>query len=337
VNKIFFTLLLICLFGCSTVQKRTPHFAISTAEYTELNEFCATNSLTYQFDTVDDIIYIYSAESDMTLLLDSLVGIFSGKVLPLPSPPINYQGKILIPNQITEISTYTKKSKFTPTLEVKTIVIDPGHGGKDPGAISKGGLKEKEVNLKISKYLKIELEKRGFSVFLTRSTDVYISLAQRVNFAKKCNADLFLSLHANANNSSGVKGIEIYYLLPSRVNSLSRSLKLIGQECFPGEHMPKSAKIIFWDLLINKNYCLSVELSDKLYDTFKKFNFNVKFPKKAPFYVLRLAYVPSVLVEVGYLTNHYEEKALRKKYYQKQLAETIALGIVSLKESYMNR
>lgn len=335
-NKLFFIILLIWFSACSTGQRRSELFSDSAAEYIKLDDFCEANNFKYQFDTVDDILYIYSGRKEVTLLLNAPIAIFSGTALPLLSSPINSQGKIFIPKQITEVIAYNRRGAFIPMIDIQTIVIDPGHGGKDPGAIAKSGFKEKEINLKVSKYLKAELEKRGFNVFLTRVADIYLSLAERVNFAKKCNADLFLSIHANANNSSKVNGIEIYYLSPSRVDSLNRSVKLSNLECFPGEQMPKTARIIFWDLLITRNHCLSVELSDKLYDTFKKFNFNVKLPRKAPFYVLRRAYVPSVLIELGYLTNYYEEKTLRKNYYQKQLAETIALGIVSLKKNYTN-
>ncbi len=89
-------------------------------------------------------------------------------------------------------------------------------------------------------------------------------------------------------------------------------------------------------MIFTKNYALSVDLSHSLYFSFKNLGFNVKPPKKAPFYVLRLAYAPSVLVETGYLSNRYEERWLRKTSYQKQIAEAIALAIASMNKQYNN-
>ena len=85
-----------------------------------------------------------------------------------------------------------------PAIAIKTIVLDPGHGGKDPGAISKRGIKEKHLNLKITKLLKKELERRGFRVYLTRSSDMFLTLQGRVEKAKQKNADLFISILASA-------------------------------------------------------------------------------------------------------------------------------------------
>jgi len=174
----------------------------------------------------------------------------------------------------------------------------------------------------------------GFKVILTRNKDVFVSLAQRANIAKQHNADLFVSIHANANRSRKVDGVEIYYLSPAHLKAQERSVRLARSENFQGKSMSLDTKAILWDLLIRKNYCLSVELSDIFYLTFKNLGFNIKPPRKAPFYVLKYAYVPSILIEMGYLSNVYEEKTLRKKYYQKQIAQAIALGISSLKRRH---
>jgi N-acetylmuramoyl-L-alanine amidase len=92
--------------------------------------------------------------------------------------------------------------------------------------------------------------------------------------------------------------------------------------------------VILWDLLLTKNYALSVDLSHAVYFSFKNLGFTITPPKKAPFYVLRLAYVPAVLVEIGYLSNRYEERTLQRRSYQKQIAEAITLGVVSLSKEY---
>ena len=316
--------------GCATTSSRSGSLAISTKNYIGLDDFCSRYNLNYKFDTLSDIIVLYSPEKEINLLLGSKVGILDGSVFQLKNPPLYRKSRIILPPDLKEIITSEKITAFKPDFTVKTIVIDPGHGGKDPGAVSRSGLKEKDVNLKIAKYLKEELQKKGFKVFLTRNSDIFLNLPQRVDFARKHSADLFVSVHANANRSKKVNGTEVYYLTPSRLKSHERSLKLAKQASPDGQNLPFDVKAILWDMQISKNYSNSVEAGEALCRSFKKLGFNVKPPKKAPFYVLRYAYTPSILVEVGYLSNRVEEKALRKDYYRRQLAQAIALGITSL-------
>jgi N-acetylmuramoyl-L-alanine amidase len=241
----------------------------------------------------------------------------------------------MLPRQFMDKLKFIKiVTPLRPGFIFRTIVIDPGHGGKDPGAISHNGLKEKNLNLTISKYIKEGLEKQGFKVILTRTKDTYLTLLDRVRIAKKNKADLFISIHTNSNRSRQINGIEVYYLSPSRLNSSERAMKLARSEDFEGKKLPIEVKTILWDLVITKNYSYSVEFSEILYSTFKKLGFSVTAPKKAPYYVLRFAYVPSVLLEIGYLSNRYEEKALRKQTYQKQIAQAVILAAVSLTERY---
>ena len=322
------------LHSCATLPERKVLPTVSATNYTTIESFCKKHNFQYDFDTIDDLLRIHSQTSDLKILLNSRVGTLNGTIFYLKSPPIYTRGIIYIPRQLDEFISSGRLVSFRPTFDIRTIVIDPGHGGKDPGAIAQDGLQEKVVNLAISKYLKSELEKHGFRVFLTRSTDIFISLNERVNIAKRNNADLFISIHANANRSRYISGVEIYHLLPSRLNSQDRSIKIATTEDFQGKKMPFDVKAILWDLLITKNYSSSVEFSEVLYFTFKNLGFKIRSPMKAPFYVLRYAYVPSILVETGYLSNSYEAKALRKSYYQKQIAHAVSLGVLSLQKRY---
>ena len=318
--------------GCVTTSGgSSSSLTVSAGDYVNLESFCVKRGLNYKFDTLSDLIVLYSKDKEINLLLGSRIGTVDGSIFQLKNSPLYFKNEIMLPLELEDIIVSENIVSFKPVFEVKTVVVDPGHGGKDPGAISRSGLKEKTVNLKIAKYLKQELEKKGFKVFLTRDRDEYLSLNQRVNIAKKHDADLFISLHANSNRSRNVKGAEVYYLSPSRVKSHERSLKLAKQSTFYGKDVSYTVKAILWDMLISKNYSNSIEVSGSLYYSFKKLGFNIKPPKKAPFYVLRFAYTPSVLVEVGYLSNKIEEKALRKDYYRRQLAQAIALGVDSLK------
>ena len=333
-KRVLIVLILIFVNACATAPHRSSGIRVSNSDYIDIVSFCKKHNFEYSFDTVDDLVRIYSPDKEIKLLLNSSVGTLSGSIFYLKKSPVYLKGKILLPRQLEKIITSGEFVSFRPLFTIKTIVVDPGHGGKDPGAISSSGLQEKTINLRVAKYLKQELEQMGFNVILTRSQDSFLSLAERTNIAKKHNADLFVSIHANSNYSRKVSGVEIYYLSPPQLKAQERSVRLARSENFQGKSISSDVKAILWDLLIRKNYGFSVELSDIFYLTFKNLGFNIKPPKKASFYVLRFAYVPSILVEMGYLSNRYEETALRKEYYQKQIAHAIALGISSLKRRH---
>ncbi|MFH1504838.1 MAG: N-acetylmuramoyl-L-alanine amidase [Candidatus Omnitrophota bacterium] len=322
------------LSGCAATHHRSTLRNVTASDYIDIESFCEKYNFEYHFDTIDDVLRISSRDGEIKVLLNSLVASFNGPVFYLKKAPVYFKGKIFLPRQLEKIVSSKSFTSFKPLFSVETIVIDPGHGGKDPGAISASGFKEKTVNLKVSKYLKEKLEKQGFKVFLTRTEDVFLSLQERIDIAQKYNADICVSIHANANHSSKVEGLEIYYLSPLQVNSRERSAKIAETESFRGKNITFDAKAILWDMLIDKNYSFSVEFSNILYFNFKNLGFKTKPPKKACFYVLKYARTPSVLVEMGYLTNQYEEKALRQQHYQKQIAEIIALSISSLKKRY---
>ena len=322
--------------GCASSAQLKNRRPVSVSNYLALDEFCRKYNFTYNFDTLDDTIYLNSPDKEIKLHLNSTVAMYNGSAVFLKIAPLYHQGRILLPPQLSELISKEPIASFKPTFKLKTIVIDAGHGGKDPGAISRRGLQEKKINLSIAGYLKEELEHQGFKIIMTRSQDCFLTLLERVNIAKKYSADLFVSVHANSSRSSGTSGTEIYYLTPSRVNSMERALKLAKSESFCAKKLDSDIETILWDLLIARNHALSYEMSNVLYFAFKDLGFSVKPPKQAPFYVLRFAYVPAVLVETGYLSNSYEERALRKKHYQKQIAQAIALGITSLNKRYNN-
>jgi N-acetylmuramoyl-L-alanine amidase len=274
-----------------------------------------------------------SKDKDIRLLLNSLIVYFNGDIFSLKKhAPFYSQGKIFIPRELESI-LLRKVPRRVPLISVKRVVIDPGHGGRDPGAISRRGLKEKDINLVVAKLLKRELEKRGFRVYLTRVRDVYLSLQRRVQIAKERRADLFVSVHTNSNRDQGVNGVEVYFLSPrysgksKRVTTLTKRLSLdLG--------ISSNKKGGSGGNIYIGNNTISREFATCLVSIFRKLGFKVRPPQGAPFYVLKYGYVPGVLVEIGYLTNRYEEKLLRSSRYQKQVAEAIALGVEALNDRY---
>jgi N-acetylmuramoyl-L-alanine amidase len=338
-KKFYFLLGLCFLFcGCAEVPYQSSQSLQcqpqASAAYIRLDEFCKKYNMDYSFDTLDDVVRIHSSDKDIRLIMGAMVGYFNGSIFYLPKAPYYQQGVIMVPGQLVSVISQEKFTAFRPSFTIKTIVVDAGHGGKDPGAISDFGCQEKSINLNVARYLEKELKKIGFKVILTRGHDTFLTLQERVDVAKQYNADLFVSIHSNSSESSYLKGVEVYYLSPARLDSQARALDLAKQEISRPYSLTADAKTILWDLKLSKNYTLSVEMADLIYQSFNNLGLSVKTPRKAPYYVLRLAYVPAVLVEIGYLSNRYEEKVLRKDYYQRQLANAIANGIVSMQKRY---
>ena len=339
-KKFLFLILSIAIFigGCATVTTKYPRAEKATPSYMELNRFCKKYDLKPNFNTLDDIIHLSSPRMDIRLLIDSSYMLYNERIFSLRNHPYYSRGIIFIPIEVGKIITshpFMLRKKAKP-VSIKTIVIDPGHGGKDPGAISPRGLKEKYITLKVAKLLKKELQAQGFRVYLTRNKDIYLTLRQRVQLAKIYNADLFISVHVNANRSRKIRGVEVYYLSERYFDSESKAVVMAENAPLSSDRgkLTKDTQRIVWDLLCNENNKESLDLANTIVYTLRRMGFKVRSPRGAPFYVLKYAYVPSVLVEIGYLTNYYEEKLLKTHYYQKQIAHGIALSIDLLNRRY---
>jgi N-acetylmuramoyl-L-alanine amidase len=216
-------------------------------------------------------------------------------------------------------------------LNVKRIVIDPGHGGKDPGCNSSGGVKEKNIVLGIARILKKKIEKEiGCEVFLTRNRDVFLPLERRTAIANMKKADLFISLHINAHRNRKISGLETYFL---NMATDERSVMVAARENATSEKNISDLQTILNDLMLNTKITESSRLAHNVQKGMvsrvrKKYtrarNLGVK---QAPFYVLIGAQMPAVLVETGFLTNRTERKRLLSKKYQESVAEGICAGI----------
>ncbi len=212
------------------------------------------------------------------------------------------------------------------------IVIDAGHGGKDPGAVGVGRLKEKDLTLAIARKLAVKLKNRlDCEVKLTRSTDTYLSLSRRTAMANAFGADIFISIHANASRSKSARGIETYYLDRSSDRSARRVAALENKTSEAGV---RETEQILADVLLNMKLPESKRLADNVQKALTKHvakkhgavrDLGVK---RAPFYVLTGAIMPSVLVETGFITNKAEAKRLKSNAYQDTVADSICAGIV---------
>ncbi len=236
--------------------------------------------------------------------------------------------------QKTETVKTTSKSPSTNQQHV--IVIDAGHGGKDPGCIGKGGTKEKTVVLSVAKKLKTQLDSAGYKTFLTRSSDTFLKLADRAEFAEKKRADLFISLHANANPSRNVKGFSVYTL--SEKASDEEAQKLAESENAADkidvngfEQFSKDIRVALSSLQQHAVAELSEEYANSCAKSLNRASVEQqKGPavRHAPFAVLRST-VPGALIELGHLSNKNEENLLKSDSHQNKLVAAIVKSINS--------
>ena len=225
------------------------------------------------------------------------------------------------------------RPKVNP-FRVRRVVIDPGHGGRDPGAMA-NGLKEKHLVLDIAKRVKRELEKKGgYEVILTRSTDKFLELEERAMVANNKSADIFVSIHINASRNRNVSGLETYIL---NLSTNEKSLEVAARENMVTEREMRKKRdelgVILASMSMNrdtrKSGVLAGKVQKSLVNNLRKHyrGINDHKDRGAMFYVLYRAHMPSVLVEVSYLTNRTESRRLRNTLYRSRAAYSIAAGI----------
>ncbi len=223
---------------------------------------------------------------------------------------------------------YTLAEQFG--LGVKTIVVDAGHGGKDPGALGKGGLREKDVVLKVAKKVAAKLKKKGYTVIMTRNRDVFIPLEERTAIANTKKADLFVSIHVNATVNRRVRGLETYYLslasTPEERQAAALENAVSSKQL--GELQSILADIMKNSKIKESRHFAGIMQSSLVKGMQKRYTqVENRGVRKAPFFVLIGAQMPSILVEVGFLSNRKEEKRLRSNRYLDGLATEIATGV----------
>jgi N-acetylmuramoyl-L-alanine amidase len=220
--------------------------------------------------------------------------------------------------------------------EVRTVIVDPGHGGADPGAIGVGGLREKDVTLRLSKLLSAKLRALGFRVVATREGDRSVSLEERTAIAEASNGDVFVSLHANSAPRRSVQGIETYY---PDANHERHSLRVAMRENgVSGDQLNELqrtlAKLRIAEISPYSQRLASLvqrQLARALPSRYGKIQ--DLGAKKGPFYVLFLSNMPAILIEAGFLTNKSDAKRLRNSDYLDSVATQISTGLERYRDS----
>ncbi|MBF0613646.1 MAG: hypothetical protein G8237_00845 [Magnetococcales bacterium] len=245
-------------------------------------------------------------------------------------------GSICLPTSVAHaaMESFNRTSK-----RGVVIAIDPGHGGEDPGAIGRSGLMEKEVTLAVANRVANAINAvPGFTARLTRTGDYFVPLNQRVSLARKYQADLFISLHADAFHVSSARGASVYCLSERGKPSPDKAIRLLERrennvDLIGGVDLDEVAdqevKGILMDLSqrdsLNRSLLLGNNLLASISNT-PPLSLHFKTIKQAGFAVLKAPDIPSVLVEMAFLSNREEEQMLQQPYHQESLAKAVTQG-----------
>ena len=249
--------------------------------------------------------------------------------VPLNTTQVAAQGLAQIPEAEVPLSHPRPIDRDAIPLLIKTIVIDPGHGG-DPGAIAESGLTEKEITLDIALRLHRLLSKGPFEVLLTRDTDRRLSLDKRVSFANEHKADLFLSIHVNSMEPHTIRALETYYVGPT---DDPHTLKLASRENKESGYSLSDYKQILEKIYVdarrNESRAVARTIQSQLFQSLKAKNPELenRGVRTAPFVVLIGTQMPAVLVEIACLSNADEVELLTKQDYRENIAQALAQGI----------
>ncbi len=352
----------LCLFtfsGCVTVPPTPPEdtallaqaVKIGQIQYVPVTVLGKIYGINCDWDIIGKKITLTKGDVKMKLAVDSSLILVNERTQKLDSDIKMYNGLAMIPLSAKRnifdvtfkkppVQAKFKRGKFYPSL-VKTIIIDPGHGGKDPGAIGRSGLKEKEVTLDIAQRLTKELEDRGINAALTRNSDKFVSLWKRSQIANNGQASFFISIHANASRAKGAQGLEVYYLSDAtddtaRALEAAENASLKLEQSSSNENKSSTdLEATLWDMLYSENRIESKEMASSICQAIgPKICFVNRGVKSARFYVLKGTKMPAVLVEVGFISNREEEERLGSSYYRQEIAEAISEGILSYVQEY---
>ncbi len=258
-------------------------------------------------------ITLYGAETEIILTIDSRAAKINGFLFNLAYAPTLKDNEAMISERDLSLSIdpiLRPQALASGNADIRRIIIDPGHGGKDSGA--RGGQKanEKTINMMIAQDLQWMLESLGYEAYLTRDRDTYISLAERQRRCQQWGGDLFISIHCNAARNKSANGIETFVVPPAgtpKTGDYKPSTRT------PGNEYDKFNMRLAYE--VHRYVIAATGAQDR-------------GVKRDRFYILKKASCPSILVESGFLSNADEQSQLADRRYRHDIAEAIASGIV---------
>jgi N-acetylmuramoyl-L-alanine amidase len=345
------------LTGCATapvretIAIRGPIYNIGEVPYVSLASVADAYNLKYEWDSISKRLTLYRGDKKVILCAGSYIALINNAPKNLKEPLRIHSGIIVFPRDfasttlaevfIKELKPRREEVILPGVYRIDKIVIDAGHGGKDPGAIGQFGVREKDITLDITKRLKYHLDTEGIKTVLTRSDDRFISLGKRAELANKEAADFFVSIHANTCPTKSVKGMEVYYLSEAiddnaRAVAASENASLKYENSSFSDTRPSNdLEVTLFDIQNTENRVESIELAKHITDSaHSRLGIKNRRVKAARFYVLKGAKTPSILIEVGFISNRDEAEKLRSSEYREMIAQAIAAGIMDYKERY---
>lgn len=333
-NNLFILLILFLSFlpGCATAPE-----AIPLTQGLNLKDFCASNDIHCRWDNLTTTIHLKKGDFEASALIGSPLVLINGEKVSLSENISLQKSTILVPLDFKNLvvqrlitKPVVKQRKFKAAQE---IILDAGHGGKDPGALGKTGTQEKDIVLDITRRVKWILERKGIKVRMTRAKDEFISLMERTEIASRYpRADLFVSIHANASPVRSVSGLEVFSAndldhLEKQEEQRMKNHKIFFKHLAVKEGDPKIQAIIA-DMLYTHKQAESPQVSRFVGQKTARLadidNYNNKY---ARFFVLRNTLIPAILVEVGFLSNPKEERLLKTSSYRQKIAHALAKSI----------
>ncbi|MCD4779680.1 MAG: N-acetylmuramoyl-L-alanine amidase [Candidatus Omnitrophica bacterium] len=332
-------ILVLLISGCATVRQER---LVVKKEGLYLRDLCSCYGIEYSWDVGNQRVVMIHPDRNVLLYLESNTVNLFGKNIILDGPIKDVDGAIVVSSDFKDkvIDRFFDVARGRTALTLRkadTVIIDPGHGGKDPGALGRSGLKEKDVVLDVALRTKSILEKKGLTVIMTRDRDVFVPLQERTEIASDSKAQLFVSIHANASRIRSVKGLEVFMAKDLDFKDRNEWQRKHNQELtlnnLKMKNYPEVEKIVMDMLYLHKQNasrdlaCQIAEHTSGVIET------NNRGSKEERFYVLRNTIIPAVLIEVGFVSNPYEERLLRRKSYRKKIAYGIAESILDYVES----
>jgi N-acetylmuramoyl-L-alanine amidase len=323
VNRKGVVCLLILLVGCifGDAAPRPASLQIAGKEYIRLADWARTRNLELRWIKRDESFQLSNPSSKLVFSIDSREASVNGVQVWLLFPLVMRNGGPCLAqlDAQTSLQPLISPPKNRPGDSIKTICLDPGHGGKDPGN-RVGSFQEKKYTLLLAQEVRQQLIRAGLQATLTRSGDNFIELPDRPELARRKKADLFVSLHFNStgNSRSSVRGAEVYCLTPAGASSTNARGEGSGAGWFAGNRFNE------------KNMALAYQFQKALTRSLDTEDRGVR---RARFAVLRDATMPAVLVEAGFMSHPTEGKKIFDSTYRRQMAKAIVDGLLAYKKA----
>lgn len=321
-NTVVVAILIYCIaasvFNASAAKVELPKTTLFGREYVNLADYAKRRNLQLQWTRPNEEVKLKSKWSELVFTVDSQKALINGVVVWLCFPIAKKNNELFISpidvNAAVEPIINPPRAKLFE--KVRTVFLDPGHGGKDPGN-KEGNHLEKEYTLMLAYEIKRQLENAGFNVIMSRTRDTFLELEERADLARRHGAQLFVSIHFNSADNAGVNGVETYCMTPAGADSTNARSSNANKATTPGNRNDERNMFLAWN--IQKSLVNSIKSDDR-------------GVKRARFSVLRNATMPAVLVEFGFMSSKEDMRKIMDVAWRKQMARGVVEGIKTYKK-----